>query len=186
MKTDRKTTVKQLVVSAMLIAVATVLSEIKPFPQALGGGITLLSMLPIILIPIMYGMGWGCFSCGVYAVIQLLFGIDSALYAPTALGVVGSLLLDYFFAYFALCLAGLFAKGNKAVTVLGAGIAIVARYLVNTLASIVVWGDVMGDFLGSAVVGFTYNLYILVEGAGVCVVLALLLQNKSFCKIIGK
>ena len=102
MKTESKNLTKKLVLSAMLLAVATVLSEIKPFPQALGGGITALSMLPVVLIPVLYGARWGCFSCGVYAVIQLLFGIDSALYAPTALGVVGSLLLDYFFAYFAL------------------------------------------------------------------------------------
>lgn len=186
MKTKANNLTQKLVVSALLIAVATVLSEIKPFPQVMGGGITALSMLPIVLIPIMYGTRWGCFSCGIYAVIQLLFGIDSALYAPTPIGVVGSLLLDYFFAYFALSICGFFAKGNKIMTTIGVAVAIIARYFVNTLASCVVWGDMLGDFWGSLWVGITYNLYILVEGAAVVAVVAILLQNKSFLKIIGR
>lgn len=186
METNRKTLTQKLVVSALLIAVATVLSEIKPFPQVMGGGITALSMLPIVLIPIMYKTRWGCFSCGIYAVIQLLFGIDSALYAPTALGVAGSLLLDYFFAYFALCICGFFAKGNKIVTTVGVAVSIVARYFVNVLASCVVWGDMLGDFFGSVYIGLTYNLYILIEGAAVVAVIAVLLSNKAFCKVIGR
>lgn len=185
-KTNRKQLTQKLVISALMLALATILSEIKPFPQAFGGGVTLLSMLPIVLIPIMYGARWGALSCGVYAVIQLLFGIDSAMYAPTYIGVIGSLLLDYFFAYFALSITGLFRNKGKVLSVVGAAVAIVARYLVNTLASTVVWGDVSGDLLGSVLVGLSYNLYILIEGAGVCAVLAILLSNKSFCKIIGK
>ncbi len=41
---------KKLVTSAMMISIATVLSLIQPFQLPFGGGITLASMMPIVLI----------------------------------------------------------------------------------------------------------------------------------------
>lgn len=68
-ETTKKTTVK-LSVSAVLIALSTVLSVVKiEFP--FGGGISLLSMLPVMLLPIMYGRAWGFFACFVNSVVQM-------------------------------------------------------------------------------------------------------------------
>ena len=51
-----KINVKKLAVSAVLIALSTVLSLIKIYELPLGGAITLLSMLPVCLISVMYGV----------------------------------------------------------------------------------------------------------------------------------
>ena len=53
---------KKLVVSAMLIAVAAVLSIFQPFQLPFGGGITIASMMPIVLIAYCYGTPWGLLS----------------------------------------------------------------------------------------------------------------------------
>ena len=47
---------EKLVVSALLIALSSVLSIFQPFALPQGGGITILSMLPIILVSYRYGM----------------------------------------------------------------------------------------------------------------------------------
>ena len=172
-----------MTVSALFIALATVLSEIKIFTLPMGGGITALSMLPIMLVPIMFGAGWGFFSCGTYAAIQLLFGLDSATAAPTAIGVVGSILFDYLLAYAALGIVGFFKNKKTVFVVAGAALSIIARYVMNIIATCAVWGEWVPAEYGLVEYGMLYNSYIVIEGAAVCVVIALLLQNKAFRKI---
>lgn len=48
-----------LVESAIMIALATVLSYVKVWEMPWGGAITLCSMLPIILVSVKYGTKWG-------------------------------------------------------------------------------------------------------------------------------
>ena len=82
----KKLTTRQLVESALMVAVATVLSLLKidlPF----GGGVTLASMLPIILISHRYGFKWGLFTAFVYSVLQLILGVDNVGYATKGVAV---------------------------------------------------------------------------------------------------
>ncbi len=186
MKETNAKLIRKMTVSALFIALATVLSEIKIFTLPMGGGVTALSMLPILLVPIMFGAGWGFFACGTYAVIQLLFGLDSAMAAPTHWGVVGSIAFDYLLAYAALGLAGFFSNGGKVKIVCGAAIAIIARYIMNIIATCVIWGVYVPAEYGLIEYGIIYNSYVVIEGAAVCVVIAILLQNKAFRKITMK
>ena len=57
---------KKLVTSAVMLALASVLSTIKIFQMPLGGSITLLSMLPVVLLSIKYGKKWGVFLAFAY------------------------------------------------------------------------------------------------------------------------
>ncbi len=175
---------RKLTVSALFIALAAVLSEIKIVTLPMGGGVTALSMLPVILIPVMFGAGWGFFSCATYAAVQLLFGLDSALAAPTQAGAVGSIFFDYLLAYSALGIVGFFARGKKPTIILGAALAILARYAMNIIATCVVWGVFVPAEYGLLEYGILYNSYVVIEGAAVCIVLAILLNNKGFSKII--
>ncbi|MGN1206732.1 MAG: energy-coupled thiamine transporter ThiT, partial [Eubacteriales bacterium] len=50
---------RKLVESALMIALATVLSLLKLADLPYGGSVTLASMLPIILISYRNGLGWG-------------------------------------------------------------------------------------------------------------------------------
>ena len=57
---------KRLVTTAMLLAIAVILSLIKVFELPFGGSVTAASMMPVILIAYIYGIKWGIFSAFVY------------------------------------------------------------------------------------------------------------------------
>ena len=152
---------KRLTVSAMMIAISTVLAVICgliPFLNLpFGGGFTIASMLPIVIISYMYGIKWGLFSSAVYAVIQILMdlmlGVGGstimALFLPNSEDFMGYaaavwiLLLDYLIAYTVLGLGGLFRNrvNNKTVAlVLGVVVALSLRYLVHIVSGYIFYG----------------------------------------------
>lgn len=159
---------ERLVVSAVLIALASVLSIFQPLALPQGGGITIMSMLPIILLSYRYGMLWGMFTAFTYSIIQMLLGFNtvSAFFLPgddqqiwwRAILIV---LLDYILAYTAMCLGGLFRnKANPAVALcLGSVIALSVRYLIHILSGAIFFGtwaewwftDIMGGEFGASV-----------------------------------
>ena len=59
-KTYSKTRI--LAECALMIAIGTVLSNIKFFTMPNGGSITLLSMLPFVLVSFRHGAKWGLFT----------------------------------------------------------------------------------------------------------------------------
>ncbi|MBQ8841812.1 MAG: energy-coupled thiamine transporter ThiT, partial [Ruminiclostridium sp.] len=70
-KTKKVTNVGKLVTSAILLALAMVLSLIKVYKLPLCGSVTLLSMLPVCIISLKYGVKWGFLCSFLYAFIQL-------------------------------------------------------------------------------------------------------------------
>ena len=63
-----KVNLKRVAESSMLIAVGTALSLFTfKGPWALGGGITVCSMLPLVMLAWRYGTKWGVFSALVYS-----------------------------------------------------------------------------------------------------------------------
>jgi len=103
----------RLVLSAVMIGLATVLSLFHPWPSMpLGGSVTLCSMLPILLIGYRYGVRWGLFTGFVYALIQLLIDAGKVLsWGMTPTAVVASFIFDYLVAFTVLGLAGIYGKG---------------------------------------------------------------------------
>ena len=65
-------TTKQLVYSAVAIALAVVCSMIKLFDMPMGGSVTLLSMLFIVLIAYWYGPYVGIMTAVVYGLVQFV------------------------------------------------------------------------------------------------------------------
>ena len=131
---------QKLVTSAMLIALGTAISFVSEWIPFLnlpfGGTITLASLLPLVLISWMYGLGWGLGSAFVYALLQMAVGFKtvSALFIPTSDSYMGAgiailiLLLDYVLAFTSVGLGGIFR-----------------RTLSKKWA--IVWGSVLGLFL---------------------------------------
>ncbi len=153
---------KRLTVSAMMIAIAIVLAVVCAFIPFLnlpfGGGFTVASMLPIILISYMYGVRWGLFSSFVYSVIQILMDLMlgtggstiMALFLPNSDSFMGYaaaiwiLLLDYFVAYTVLGLGGIFRSriSNKALALcLGTIAAITLRYATHVISGYIFYGQ---------------------------------------------
>ncbi len=93
-------TTKQLVYSAAAIGLAVVCSMIKLFEMPMGGSVTLLSMLFIVLIAYWYGPYVGIMTAVAYGLVQ--FVTEPIFYT------LPQMLLDYPLAFGALGLAGFF------------------------------------------------------------------------------
>ena len=163
-----KITARQLAESALMIAAATLLSVVK-FDLPFGGGVTVVSMLPIILISHRYGWKWGVLTAFVYSVAQLLLGLDNVAYAENFLMGAGIVLLDYIVAYTVIGLSGMFGKSRGAVAA-GIAVTFTLRFLCHLVTGAWIWGVWMPDeFMGLKMTNpwfysFLYNgWYMLVE-----------------------
>lgn len=133
MDKSNETTVK-LTVSAIMVALATVLSFIKFSELPYGGSVTLFSFVPILFVGYAYGVGWGLGAGLVHGILQMIFGIGSA---TSGAGFkwwqfVLCALLDYLVAFGVLGLSGVFKKSIKnpqASFALGALFACVLKYV---------------------------------------------------------
>lgn len=165
---SKKFNTERLAVTAVMIALASVLSIFQPLQLPQGGGITIMSMLPMILVAYRYGMLWGLGSSFIYSVIQMFlgFGTVTAFFMPgddqqVWWKAVLIVFMDYILAYTAMCLGGLFRKSaNPSVALcLGAVVALSARYLVHIISGAVFFGawaeswftDVMAGDFGASV-----------------------------------
>lgn len=135
-----KKNVQRMCVTAVLLALATVLSLIKPFPMPFGGSVTLLSMLPVVMLPLMYGTGWGMVSAFIYSLIQLALDIASVLsWGLTPYALVGTIVLDYLLAFSLLGLSGLFK--SKGIVGIAGGVVMVLifRFLMHFISGVVIF-----------------------------------------------
>ena len=140
MTNTKRTRVFALCECAMMLALAVVLSYVKIFTLPFDGSITLFSMLPICLISIKYGIGWGLGTAFCYAWFQILQGgVFAWGLTPTML--IASLFLDYILAFTVLGLAGLFRKKGLLGMVMGIVMVCALRFLVHFVAGVVLWAN---------------------------------------------
>ena len=141
-----------------MLALATVLAlvcEMIPFLNLpFGGGFTVASMLPIVIVSYMYGVKWGFFTSGVYAVIQVLMSLIMgktvlALFTPSSDDYMGLwaaiaiIIIDYILAYTALGIGGIFRNVIKSKTlalVLGVVLALGIRYVCHIVSGYIFYG----------------------------------------------
>lgn len=137
----KKGSVHALVECALMIAVGTVLAQIKLFEMPYGGAVTLVSMLPFVLVSFRWGTKWGLLTGFVNALLQMLLGF-SAPPAGTILAFFGVIMLDYVLAFTSLGLAGIFRKTTKSrvANIIIASIVVCAlRFLCSFLSGVLLW-----------------------------------------------
>lgn len=150
---------RTLVECALMIAVGTILSMIKPFELPNGGSITLLSMLPFILVSFRHGVKWGLLTGLANSLLQMLLGF----YAPpagTALAFFGMIMLDYVLAFSLLGTAVVFAKPfkNKLTGVaVGTASVCVIRFLCSFFSGILIWSTYAPADMPVWLYSLTYN-----------------------------
>lgn len=127
----KKFSAKQLAFSAMAIALAMVTSMIKLFDMPMGGSVTLLSMLFIVLIGYWYGLGAGLTAAFAYGILQLV--VDPYIIS------VPQMLVDYLFAFGALGLSGLFSKSKHGL-IKGYIAGVLGRYFFAFLSGWIFFG----------------------------------------------
>ena len=152
--------VRRLTVSAMMLALATVLAIVCAYIPFLnlpfGGGFTVASMLPIVIVAYMYGTKWGLFTAGCYSVIQIILSLTQgaggtvmALFMPASDDFMGYgaavaiIVIDYIVAYTVLGLGGIFRErieNKTGALVLGTVVALALRYLAHILSGYIFYG----------------------------------------------
>lgn len=134
-----------LVESAVLIAVATVLSMIKIVDLPYGGSVTIAAMLPIIIISYRHGLSWGMGAGIVFAAIQQLTGLKTLSYVTTWQSILAVVMLDYIVAYAVTGLGGIFRKSIKnqaAGLAAGSVFVCVLRYICHVISGATVWAGI--------------------------------------------
>lgn len=141
MKENRKSNIYNLTLSAIFVALASVLSLIKVYELPLGGSITLLSMLPIVMASCMLGLKWGFIASFCYSLVQLGLGIAEGLFGwgltPAAL--IGAILLDYIIPFTVLGIAGFMAKKGLGYILTGTALALFLRFLSHLLSGAIIF-----------------------------------------------
>lgn len=166
---------KQLVFCAAAIALGTVLSNIKLFHFPTGGSITLLSMLVICLPGYFFGLGAGLMAGVAYGVLQLL--IDPYVLFPM------QLVVDYFLAFGALGLSGLFSN-SKYGLVKGYLTGIIGRYIFAVISGWIFFGSYAWEGWGALTYSLVYNgIYIFAEAAVTIVILCIPAVQKGLGRI---
>lgn len=135
---------RQLVESGILLALGYVLSMIKIKLVVVGGSVTLVSMLPLVILAYKYGPSWGALCGFIHGFLQILEGGGFAPPTKDFISYVLVFLLDFALAWtFVGLLAGLLRnisqKPQIAISI-GAFVGIAGRFLCSFLSGVIIWG----------------------------------------------
>ena len=140
---------KKLTVISLAIALTTTLSFLK-FQLSFGGSITVFSLVPVIIVSYYYGIFYGLFTGFITGLLQFI----TSPWILTPL----TFLLDYVFAFSAICLVGIFKNTFKNKTLsltLGTTTFYLVRFIMHLLSGIIYFNS------GSVVEGLpTQNAFI--------------------------
>ena len=163
--------------SAIMVALATVLSMLKIWEAPYGGSVTVLSMAPIIILSMRRGVKVGLFAGFAHSLIQLLLGLSNVSYIPTPMGMFLCVLTDYILPFTLLGLGGIFRNkiNNPGVSLMcGSLVALGARYLAHILSGYILfsgwaewfftqdgfpaWGASLVQSLSPSALGWVYSI----------------------------
>ena len=162
---NKKADAKALTISALLIALATVLGQIKLFEMPYGGTVTVFSMLPLALCGYLLGTRRGVIAGFCVGLLNLIFG-------PYVIHPI-QLLVDYPFAFGALGLAGVFSDKKNGL-VKGYILGLFARYICAVVSGIVFFGAYAPEGFNSITWSLFYNFtYLAAEGILTVMVISL-------------
>lgn len=166
-KTNNMVTVKKIAFPAMAIALGTLASMVTVFKMPMGGSVTPFSMLFITLIGSWFGVYTGV-ACGIgYGLLQFILG-------PYVLS-IPQVICDYFLAFGALGLSGLF-KDQKHGVMTGYVAGVLGRYFFAVVSGVVFFASYAAEagFDSALLYSMAYNgLYLGAEAAMTLAILML-------------
>lgn len=145
----KKINTRQLVFSAMAMALGMVTSMIKLVDMPMGGSVTLCSMLFITLIGYLFGLRAGLTGAVAYGFLQLV--MDPYIIS------IPQMFTDYIFAFGALGLSGLLREKRHGL-ILGYLAGVLGRYFFTFLSGMIFFGsNAAGYNLSVPVYSLVYN-----------------------------
>lgn len=188
MSNSQINTTKKLTETAIMLALAVLLSYVTVFQAPMGGSITAFSQVPIVIIGYRYGFKWGAGTGVIYGVLEMLLqGLGNFAYVKGFAAYLILILADYVVAFACLGIGGaLFRKVIKNQTLalaLGGAVASLLRFVCHFISGVTIWGEYADGWKSVWAYSFGYNgYYMLFEGIltviGV-VVLSLVLDFNS-------
>ena len=168
---DKKVDVKALTISALMVALALGLGQIKLFTMPQGGSITLLSMLPIVLCAYLLGTRRGVMAGMCLGLLNLIFG-------PYVIHPV-QLLVDYPLAFGAMGMGGIFRNQSMGLTK-GYIFGIFCRYICAVVSGVVFFGAYAPEGFSALTWSLWYNItYLAVEGVITVVIINIPVVKKT-------
>ena len=167
---------KRLCFSAVAIALAMVTSYLKIFEAPMGGSVTLFSMLFICCIGYWYGLKAGMMTGLAYGLLQLISD-------PYVIS-LPQMITDYFLAFGALGLSGLFCN-KKYGLIKGYVVGVLGRYFFSFLSGLIFFASYAeGSGMSAPIYSLAYNgAYLGCEAAMTLVVLAIPAVSKAFARV---
>ena len=190
----RNTKIKTLCECAIMVALAFALSCVKIIQMPLGGSVTLVSMLPIMLISLKYGLKIGLGTGFVYSLAQLAQALiegDVFPYCQTFGVLIVCLFFDYLIPFTALGIAGIFKekanlKNTEIACYLGFGLAVGIRFICHFITGVAIWGQWAPEGMGKFLYSFLYNGGYLGIDLLLCLIVAIImLRSKEIRRIVG-
>ncbi|WP_250673448.1 energy-coupled thiamine transporter ThiT [Paraclostridium ghonii] len=171
-----KFSTKEIVMMAMFSAISFTLYMIQFIRYPQDGGITLFSMLPTMLLAILYGRGAGLTGGLIFGLLKLLNG--AYVVHPA------QFLLDYILSNMALGLAGEFGKEKKSDMFKGCLFASSLSVLVSIISGVIYFGQYAPEGMNIVLYSCIYNISSSgVEGLLSSIILVLL-PIKRFRKVL--
>ena len=171
---QKQTYVRMLAEGGLMVVLAQILGYIKLWEMPWGGSICL-SMLPIFLFAVRWGLSSGLMAGFVLGVLQFMFDGGFALGWQSILG-------DYLVAFTVLGFAGLF-RGKKGGIFTGTMVGSAARFLVHYVVGATIWAEYMPEeFFGMTMTtpwfySFLYNGFYMVIDMILCLIIFALLYK---------
>ena len=143
MTQTKKQKTRMLAEGAVMIALATILSFIQIFKFPWGGAITVLSMLPIVLFSLRYGVKYGLGVAFVYSLIQFIQGMADGIFGwgLTPVALIACIFIDYIFAFSILGIAGVFGNKKVGSIIGGVVVALMGRFLCHFISGVLIFNS---------------------------------------------
>lgn len=143
-----------------MLALSIALSFVIIWPMPMGGSVTLLSMLPVMLISVKHGLSKGVSTALLFGVFNLIMGIAKGnvfVYCVTPLAVVICVLFDYLLPFGLLGFAGIFKKKGNWGILVGMALVIVLRFFCHYITGFTIWGQWAAEGQSKYIYSLLYN-----------------------------
>ena len=156
-----------LINSALLLAFAVVLEQLRIFHMPQGGSVTAGAMVPLLLIAYRFGVGTGVLAGFAYGMINML-------QEPFILHPV-QVLFDYPLPFMAMGLAGI----SRQHIYWGTGLAFLARFVCHFISGVVFFGSYAPEGMSPVWYSLVFNITYLVPEMLICCLIFKVLPVKK-------